>query len=94
MFFTVFGKKNCPYCTRAVELLDSEKKEFIYKDVGTNNDLLTEMRDAVHGATGKYPETVPQIFVDDQHIGGYTELVAYFEQNDEVVDTRDFDFEL
>jgi len=57
------------YCARALRLLDS--KDVVYKqiDVSMNSKLRAEMRDRAGGRT-----SVPQIFIDDTHVGGCQEL--------------------
>jgi glutaredoxin 3 len=59
----------CGYCARALRLLDS--KEVVYKqiDVSMNSKLRAEMRERAGGRT-----SVPQIFIDDTHVGGCQEL--------------------
>lgn len=95
MYFTVFGKENCPYCVRAKELLQSKLAEVSYFDVMQDSEAFGRMNSVVQKATGSPAKTVPQIFVDDRYIGGYTELVAHFESEREVVNSGDFNnFEL
>ena len=59
----------CGYCARALRLLDS--KEVVYKqiDVSMNSKLRAEMRERAGGRT-----SVPQIFIDNTHVGGCQEL--------------------
>lgn len=70
---TMWSKAHCPYCSMALDEL--QKRGFIVnvKRVGENGitkeDLLKKVPDA---------RTVPQIFIEDVHIGGYTELMKYF----------------
>lgn len=78
MYFTVFGKENCPYCVRAKELLQSKLLEFTYRDVVEDEVAFLQMNSWVAEATGFPARTVPQIFLDQEYIGGYTELSAYF----------------
>jgi glutaredoxin 3 len=61
----------CPYCARAKALL--EKKGVTYEniDVIEQPDRRQEMLQRAGGRT-----SVPQIFIDDEHIGGSDELVA------------------
>jgi glutaredoxin 3 len=69
---TVWSKYHCPFCDQAKALLTQKGIQFEEKKVGdgfTREDLL----EAVPGA-----RTVPQIFLDDKLIGGYTELKKYF----------------
>lgn len=68
----VYSKKPCPYCEQAKTLLT--KKGFNYTELDvTRPDVLDQLRDLVPGV-----KTVPQIFIDGNHVGGYTELVEYF----------------
>lgn len=71
--FTVYGKKSCSFCIKAVELLDKKMHEFTYIDVTEDKDALTKIK--ALGCT-----TVPQIFETnmDIHIGGYSDLENYF----------------
>ena len=58
----------CGYCVRAKTLLDSRGLE--YEEIFLDDD--PGFRATVHGLTGGW--TVPQILIDGQPIGGYTEL--------------------
>lgn len=89
MYFTVFGKENCPYCVRAKELLQSKMLEFGYYDVQADKFTLDHMNDRVTVATGGPAKTVPQIFVDSEYIGGYTDLVEFFNKP-EGIDPSDY----
>ena len=61
----------CPFCVRARALLDSKNVAYDMIDVGAEPKLRGVMMDRANGR-----HTVPQIFIDDQHIGGCNELVA------------------
>lgn len=61
----------CPYCARARNLLHKKGVNFIDIDVMGDDEKREEM---IARANGRY--TVPQIFIDGQHIGGSDELVA------------------
>jgi glutaredoxin len=64
----VWSKNQCPYCDQAKALLNAKGIQFEEKKVGegfTREDLL----EAVPGA-----RTVPQIFLDGELVGGFTEL--------------------
>jgi len=66
MYTTMF----CPYCSRARALLD--KKGVAYIDIDIYE---TGKRDEmIKRAGGGY--TVPQIFIDGEHIGGCDDMVA------------------
>ncbi|NQW09782.1 MAG: glutaredoxin 3 [Alphaproteobacteria bacterium] len=61
----------CPFCGRAKALLSKKGVAFTEYDVGGSSDARAIMRER---AGGRY--TVPQIFIDDQSIGGSDELAA------------------
>jgi glutaredoxin 3 len=61
----------CPYCIRAEQLLKSRGVEAIEK---IRVDLDPDARERMVEQTGR--RTVPQIFIDDRHIGGCDELYA------------------
>lgn len=68
---TVYSGPNCPYCVRAKALL--EKKGAAFEDINVKADpkLQDEM---MQKAGGK--RTIPQIFINGQHIGGCDDLYA------------------
>jgi glutaredoxin len=72
----VYGKPNCPFCEKAKALLHGHHLHFEYYDV-SDPKMLTEMK-----TLAPESKTVPQIFWDGVHIGGYTELVAEVKKND------------
>ena len=59
----------CPYCVAAKQLLTQKGASFTEIDVSRDNDLRQVMMQRAHGK-----RTVPQIFIDDQHIGGCDDL--------------------
>ena len=61
----------CPYCHRAKKLLGDKGVAFIEYDVEADPAKRAEMRERNKGA-----RTVPQIFIDDQPIGGSDDLYA------------------
>ena len=60
----------CPYCIRALRLLDGKGVGYTNIDVGENPALRAEMR----ARAGR--NTVPQIWIGDTHVGGCDELYA------------------
>lgn len=66
----VYTTRGCPYCLRAKALLDN--KEVKYKEIKIDQfpALRTQM---IKRANGGY--TVPQIFINEQHIGGCDEMM-------------------
>ena len=64
----VWSKDSCPFCVQAKALLEARGIEYEERNVSKNwtkEQLLEAVPDA---------RTLPQIFLDDQHIGGFTEL--------------------
>jgi len=69
----VWSKYHCPFCDQAKALLTQKGIQFEEKKIGdgyTKEDLLEAVPTA---------RTVPQIFLDEKLIGGFTELKKYFE---------------
>jgi glutaredoxin 3 len=66
----IYTKSYCSYCHRAKDLLSIKGVTFVEHDVTQNQDLENKMRQRA----GR--QTVPQIFIGDQHIGGCAELFA------------------
>ena len=66
----------CAFCDAAKRLLKRNNLEFKEIDISTQDGLRDEM---INKANGK--RTIPQIFFDDQHIGGYDETRALEKDN-------------
>jgi glutaredoxin 3 len=61
----------CPFCTRARALLDKKGVDYIGYDITGDDAARNKMIERTGG-----PKSVPQIFIDDQHIGGCDDLHA------------------
>lgn len=73
----VYTTNTCPYCVRAKRLLDA--KDADYKEINLTGD------DAGREALLKRANgmrTVPQIFINDKHIGGYDNLAELEEKGE------------
>ncbi|MDI1300116.1 glutaredoxin 3 [Methylotenera sp.] len=68
---TMYSTAVCPYCINAERLLTSKGVTDINK---VRIDLQPEKRDEMMQKTGR--RTVPQIYIDDRHIGGFDDLRA------------------
>jgi glutaredoxin 3 len=66
----IYSTTYCPYCHNAKALLD--RKGVPYQDIDVTDD--DAAREKLVATTGM--RTVPQIFVGETHIGGFTELDA------------------
>jgi len=64
----LWSKYHCPYCDQAKALLQSKGIQFEEKKIG-DGYTKEELLEAVPNA-----RTVPQIFLDGELIGGFTEL--------------------
>ena len=67
---SVYSSANCPYCVQAKKLLES--KGAAYTEIRV--DLDSQQREHMMQRSGR--RTVPQIFINDQHIGGCDDLMA------------------
>lgn len=66
----IYTKSWCPYCARARALLDARGLTYEITDVTTDAAREREMR------TRAGRRTVPQVFIDDRHVGGFDDLAA------------------
>ncbi|NLW06068.1 MAG: GrxA family glutaredoxin [Pseudomonadaceae bacterium] len=77
MNIVIFGRPGCPFCVRAVELAEkleaSQGATHRYIDIHAEGITKEDMEKTI----GKPVETVPQVFFDKTHIGGYTEMEAH-----------------
>jgi glutaredoxin 3 len=67
----VYSQPFCGYCTAAKRLLQQKGAEFTEFDVMVEAGRRTEMIERSGGR-----RTVPQIFIDGRHVGGYDDLSA------------------
>ncbi len=66
----IYSSGFCPYCTWAKKMLDAKQVEYreirIDQEQGAHQEMLAKS----HGQM-----TVPQIFIGEFHVGGYTDMV-------------------
>ena len=70
----VWSKDNCAFCDQAKALLEQRNIAYEERKIGngyTREDLLAAVPTA---------RTVPQMFVNNNHVGGFTELRKYIEE--------------
>ena len=67
----IYATMWCPYCARARALLERKGVAYTEIDLDAEPSRRTEMVRRSEGG-----RTVPQIFIDGEHIGGSDELVA------------------
>ena len=74
-FAEIYTKSDCPYCVLAKEFMTGMEIQYIESVVG--EDVLWEdVVSAVPGVT-----TVPQIWINGHHVGGYDGLIKWAENN-------------
>ena len=66
----VYTTRMCPYCVMAKQLLDKKGLSYSEIHVDLGQDLMTEM------IQRSQRRSVPQIFINDVHIGGFDDLSA------------------
>jgi glutaredoxin 3 len=66
----IYTSRSCPYCIRAKSLLKSKGVKFNELEVDGNPELIAE---SVKRSDGM--RTVPQIFIENFHVGGYEDMV-------------------
>ena len=66
----MYSKDTCPYCSQARALLNH--KNVLVQEINIDGDA--SMRNEMIAKSGRH--TVPQIFIDNQHIGGCDDLFA------------------
>lgn len=73
---TIFGRSSCGFCTRARQVCELNGFSYRYVDM----DVEGISKDDLSRTTGKPVYTVPQIFVGQQHIGGFDHFSEYLRQ--------------
>ena len=73
---TIYTGPLCNYCDAAKRLLNRNNASYIEINIAKVDGAMDEM---ISKANGK--RTIPQIFFDDQHIGGYDEVRALEKEN-------------
>ncbi|QLB20968.1 glutaredoxin [Vespertiliibacter pulmonis] len=75
MYVEIFGRMTCPYCVKAKQLAEKMKAElpdfdFEFIDMEVKGISKADLEPRV----GKPVATVPQVFLDNEHIGGYSDF--------------------
>jgi glutaredoxin 3 len=68
----LWSKYHCPYCDQAKQLLTTKGYQIEERKIGDGYSK-EELLEAVPTA-----RTVPQIFLDGAHVGGFDDLKKYF----------------
>jgi len=71
----IYFKSWCPYSRRALRLLDAKGVTYTAIDLTDDQDAKVRVQEQeMRNRTGR--TSVPQIFIDGQHIGGYDDIAA------------------
>ncbi len=71
----IYTSSLCPYCVKAKKLLQTLKLEYNEHNVDDDFDKMCEELSSKYNKT---VQTVPQIIIDGNYIGGYTDLEALY----------------
>ncbi len=66
---TVYSSTRCPYCVKAKWLLDSKNVQYEEIDITDDDEARLKLIEKSNGM-----RTVPQIFIDEIHVGGCDDL--------------------
>lgn len=67
----IYTWSSCPFCIRAKSLLDRKDVQYTEYCIDGDAAARSQMAERSHGR-----RSLPQIFIDDQHIGGCDDLYA------------------
>ena len=73
----VYTSDYCSYCVQAKKLLQNKGFDFDELNIQNDDNLRNEMLEKSNGM-----RTVPQIFINNTNVGGYTELAALVASGD------------
>jgi glutaredoxin 3 len=65
----LYTTEHCPYCVRARNLLDKKRVQYTDIRIDAEPQRRAEMLARANGST-----SVPQIFIDELHVGGFDDL--------------------
>lgn len=71
----IYSKSNCPYCDMAKDFFNS--KDIVFTSYNAENvDIFNELMERNPNA-----RTMPQIFINNKLVGGYTDLIEWYPKN-------------
>jgi glutaredoxin len=75
MYYQIFGKKRCKFCTKATKLLDAKKIQYVMTYLDNAPDVLAELKNNLEWKT--VPIVLEVAGNQSTFLGGYTELEEY-----------------
>lgn len=70
----VYSKDNCSFCVKAKMLLKQKRIGFVERKIDTQN---SEDIERAKVEMGREFKTLPQIFINDEYVGGFSDLAKY-----------------
>ena len=67
----IYYRVGCDFCDRAIGLLDKKNVDYTTYDIWSDKAIFEQMLKRSNGG-----RTVPQVFINDQHIGGCDDMMA------------------
>lgn len=67
----IYTWDHCPYCKKAIALLDSKDVKYLLYEIDGDDEAREKMMIRANGR-----KSVPQIFIDDKHVGGCDDIHA------------------
>lgn len=80
----IYTKTNCSYCKKAKNLLNEKGIEYTEQSIDSDDE-----RQQFLSKFGNDVKTVPQILINDTRIGGYTDLLSFFDKEF----SKEYDFD-
>jgi glutaredoxin 3 len=68
---TIYGNNSCIYCKKAKQLAIDHDLEYEWKSTD-NQEILNDLKLKLPNV-----KTIPQIWIDNIHIGGYNDLLSH-----------------
>ena len=69
----IYGSSHCTWCDRVAKLLEDNGADIEKVDISQDREFIKEMQEAA----GVKVNTVPQVIIDDEYVGGYTETERF-----------------
>lgn len=88
MFVVIYGRPGCPFCVRAQALAERLEATgaiagYRYVDIWAEGISKADLAERI----GRPVQTIPQVFVDQEHVGGFTEFDRYAREHDLLAST-------
>ena len=74
--WVMFGFDECSFCDEAKKFLEEREEAFVYNNIKSNEEFKSLLKTLVPEA-----KTVPQIFVEENYVGGYIDFEKYVGEN-------------